>query len=313
MSKTYAAFYLPQEVPDPEQPDEKESQSLFKTLAGAWKNYSSSDNKIDEDDLKDMARNMNIQGGTFFAQKYAAGALSKIINGEPVTNQTMLDSLFNMYAPALNAGLAQTGFNSIVEMKNAVQTGNNINVPNFIQGFSNGLSAIQEISIEKPSKYGEEIPIDVLTKCEFQYEVMTSNNKSDNNTTTSITKPVANPPEFVIIKISGNIKNRNSELWSVNDFTEKINQIIKKNVYITFRAGKTIYENCILNSFNPSIINIYNLGFDAQLKYLYEDNLYFQSANNGFRIITPQRQDLKNDLAEEVNLGIRGANTNLEQ
>ena len=313
MAKTYAAAYLPQEEPVVPVANEKEAQSLASTITGAWNKAYNYVTNLDENDIRNMARNMNIQGKAYFTQKYAAGALSKIINGEPVTNKTMLDSLFNTYAPALNAGLAQTGFNSLVEMRNAVQAGNNINVPNFIQGFANGLTVIQDLCKEKPSKYGEEIPIDVLTKCEFQYEVKTNNHKSDNNTTISITKPVASPPEFVIIKISGNIKNQNGELWSVNDFTEKINKIIKKNVYITFRAGKTIYENCILNSFSPSIINIHNLGFDAQLKYLYEDNLYFQSADNGFRIITPQRQDLKNDLAEEVNLGIRGENMNSEQ
>ena len=88
---------------------------------------------------------MDIQCGTAFTQRYAAGALSKIINGEAVTNKTMLDSLFNTYAPALNAGLAQSGFNSLVEMRNAVQAGNgNINVPNFIQGFSNGLNTVKD-------------------------------------------------------------------------------------------------------------------------------------------------------------------------
>lgn len=300
MSKTYAAFYLPQEVPDPEQPDEKESQSLFKTLAGAWKNYSSSDNKIDEDDLKDMARNMNIQGGTFFAQKYAAGALSKIINGEPVTNKTMLDSLFNMYAPALNAGLAQTGFNSIIEMKNAVQTGNNINVPNFIQGFSNGLSVIQEMSIEKPSKYGEEVPIDVVTKIDYNYSALMAKQETES---TQMAKNVVMPDEYVLISLSGNIKNENAELWQVSDFTQKIAKTITNPQYITLRVGKSIYENCLFATFQPTLENIHNISFKSTLRFKYSDNISSKK-EDGLRIITPPTQNLKNKLSQEVYLGI---------
>ena len=116
MAKTYAAFYLPQEEPVVPVANEKEAQSLASTITGAWNKAYNYVTNLDENDIRNMARNMNIQGKAYFTQKYAAGALSKIINGEPVTNKTMLDSLFNTYAPALNAGLAQTGFNSLVEM-----------------------------------------------------------------------------------------------------------------------------------------------------------------------------------------------------
>ena len=64
-----------------------------------------------------------MQGKVEFAQRYATGALTKIINGEPITNKTMLDSLFNTYAPAFNATLEQTGYNSIMQMKDAAAHG----------------------------------------------------------------------------------------------------------------------------------------------------------------------------------------------
>ena len=43
-------------------------------------------------------------------------------------------------------------------------------MPNFIQGFSNGLNTVKDVTTrEAISKYGEEIPIDVITQCVFEY------------------------------------------------------------------------------------------------------------------------------------------------
>ena len=110
MAKTYAAFYLPPEKREEAIPDPKESRYIKDTLKAAWKNFKgdvSGTIRDYEDYFDEIGDNMDIQCGTAFTQRYAAGALSKIINGEAVTNKTMLDSLFNTYAPALNAGLAQ--------------------------------------------------------------------------------------------------------------------------------------------------------------------------------------------------------------
>ena len=230
MAKTYAAFYLPPEKREEAIPDPKETRYIKDTLKAAWKNFKgdvSGTIKNYEEYFDEIADNMDIQCGTAFTQRYAAGALSKIINGEAVTNKTMLDSLFNTYAPALNAGLAQSGFNSLVEMRNAVQAGNgNINVPNFIQGFSNGLNTVKDATFrEDISKYGEEIPIDVITKCVYEYDRIIAQQKIDKKI--DLSQYVGNL-DPVTITINANVKNENAELWNINDFSNKIMDLFMK-------------------------------------------------------------------------------------
>ncbi len=98
-------------------------------------------NNIKNFDLKTFASNITLEGATDFVQKYGTAALTTIINKQPVTSQTMLDGLFNGFAPALDMTAVQMGYNSVVEMKNAVQAGN-INVTNFIHGFDGALSTV---------------------------------------------------------------------------------------------------------------------------------------------------------------------------
>lgn len=299
MAKTYAAFYLPPEEPTKPKVNEGLVSKFSNALTGAWKNVSQIVSNNDYEMLKDIARNMNIQGGTEFSQRYAVGALTKIINGQAVTNKTMLDSLFNMYAPALNASLAQSEFNSIVEMRNAVQAGN-INVSNFVQGLSSGLTAIQNTAEQTNySKYGEEIPIDVVTKCIIDNSAIVAKQRTDLADRLNIN---VKPSENISITLNGNVKNENAELWHVNDFLQKITEVINKPEMIVLRIGKTIYENCIISAFKPTIENIYNISFETKIEYKYTENLYSQG--DKIKIITPPQQELKNKLAKEVYKGV---------
>ena len=311
MAKTYAAFYLPPEIKEEAIPDPKESRYIKDTLKAAWKNFKgdvSGTIRDYEDYFDEIGDNMDIQCGTAFTQRYAAGALSKIINGEAVTNKTMLDSLFNTYAPALNAGLAQSGFNSLVEMRNAVQAGNgSINVPNFIQGFSNGLNTVKDATFrEDISKYGEEIPIDVITKCVYEYKRTIAQQKIDEKI--DLSQYVGNL-DPVTITINANVKNENAELWNINDFSNKIMDLFMKEESIIFRAGKSIYENCIISSYIPTITSIYDISFEIKLKYDYSMNLKSQEAD-GYMIMNPNptNKKLANKYSEEVYGGIITAN-----
>ena len=311
MAKTYAAFYLPPEKREEAIPDPKESRYIKDTLKAAWKNFKgdvSGTIRDYEDYFDEIGDNMDIQCGTAFTQRYAAGALSKIINGEAVTNKTMLDSLFNTYAPALNAGLAQSGFNSLVEMRNAVQAGNgSINVPNFIQGFSNGLNTVKDATFrEDISKYGEEIPIDVITKCVYEYKRTIAQQKIDEKI--DLSQYVGNL-DPVTITINANVKNENAELWNINDFSNKIMDLFMKEESIIFRAGKSIYENCIISSYIPTITSIYDISFEIKLKYDYSMNLKSQEAD-GYMIMNPNptNKKLANKYSEEVYGGIITAN-----
>ena len=200
----------------------------------------------------------------------------------------MLDSLFNTYAPALNAGLAQTGFNSLVEMRNAVQAGNGqINVANFVQGFSNGLSTVQNLAdTNNYSKYGEEIPIDVVTSCAYTY------------TTDKAYQAIADLgslPQYITgldavkIKISGHVKNENAELWGINDFNNKLVDSMMSKTLLYLRVGKSIYENCTIVSYKPTIENIYNISFDMEIEFEYNLNSSSEYIEGKTRVMNPQR------------------------
>ena len=263
MTKTYAAFYLPPEEKEIKQPDQKNVDRIKKSISSALRNAKQS---VLNFDVNDIARNMDLQSNTEFVQRYAVGALSKIINNEPVTNKTMLDSLFNTYAPALNAGLAQTGFNSLVELKNAVETGNgNINVANFVQGFSDGLSIVQNNAVENDyrSKYGEEIPIDVVIDLNYNYSLKTPSQEVP-EVNELFEKYVPNlAPIKLTLKAS--VVNENAELWNINDFSAKIVDIMTNKVYVIVRIGKSIYENCIISTYNPTITSIYKIDFSSEI------------------------------------------------
>lgn len=310
MAKTYAAFYLPPEIKEEAIPDPKESRYIKDTLKAAWKNFkgdvSGAINDY-EDYFDEIGDNMDIQCGTAFTQRYAAGALSKIINGEAVTNKTMLDSLFNTYAPALNAGLAQAGFNSLVEMRNAVQAGNgSINVPNFIQGFSNGLNTVKDATFrENISKYGEEIPIDVITQCVFEYGREVAEKKIKADQTLDLAQYIGEL-DPVKITIDAHVKNENAELWSINDFSNKIIDQFMSQKGITFRAGKSIYENCIITSYKPTITSIYDISFQITIKYNYQMKQRSYE-DNGYRIVNPNPSniELNNLYANEKYIGVQ--------
>ena len=307
MAKTYAAFYLPPEEKETKQPDQKNVDRIKKSISSALRNAKQS---VLNFDVNDIARNMDLQSNTEFVQRYAVGALSKIINNEPVTNKTMLDSLFNTYAPALNAGLAQTGFNSLVELKNAVETGNgNINVANFVQGFSNGLSIVQNNADKTDySKYGEEIPIDVVDICNYEYSVNAAeqnveieNNESFDNYITNL--------NMRKLTLTAHIKNENAELWSINDINAKIVDCMASKTEFTLRIGKSIYENCIFTSYKPQIESIYDLKFIAEIRLNYTSvSQSYQSGESIIMKLKPPVGDFErqnyNLAATEVYKGI---------
>ena len=284
MAKTYAAFYLPPEEKEVKVPNQENVDRIRGTLIQA-KNKAKL--AISETLLDEMSGNIDLQSTTEFVQRYAVGAMSKIINGEPVTNKTMLDSLFNTYAPALNAGLAQTGFNSLVEMRNAAQAGNgSINVANFIQGFSNGLSIVQAATEKVDySKYGEEIPIDVIEKYEYEYYTKVAAQKIEK---LGFLPEYISDLEPVKITIWAHVKNENAELWNMNDFGNKLVDSMQKKDKITFRSGKSIYENCIITRYKPTITSIYDLYFEADINIDYRLNTQSEKGTGG-RVMNPSR------------------------
>ena len=297
---TYAAFYLPKETTSPIKVDHKLTSELKNRFQSAKR---TSKQKFRTVSFSQIARNMNIQGTTAFAQRYAVGAVSKIMNGEPITNKTMMDSLFNTYAPALNLGLAQTGYNSLMQMKDAALHGT-INPANFLEGFSSGLQAVTD-SLQSDNfadRYGDEIPIDVVEQLDYEYGTTLPQKSAELSTTTEYISHI----DPVKINLTAHIKNKNAELWEVNDTLQILGTMQVDKKPITLRVGKSIYENCCINLMKPIITNINEIKLIMTLQYDYNKEQMSRRINDKskYMILNPgNKQEIKNLLASEVYTG----------
>lgn len=268
---TYTSIYIPKQNSLKKVADAVQTSSLKGQISAAFSKAKSS---LLNFDIGEMAKNINLQSATAFTQKYAVGALTMIINQKPVTNQMMLDSLFNGFAPALNITAAQTGFNSIMEMKNAVQTGN-INVANFMQGFSNGLSVVTNTINQDQdySKYGEEIVIDLLTNLTRTYTAETPDRRVQSGQTYN--EYVHNLP--LTLPFSGIIKDDKN--YSAHEFSDRLEEVMLSKVPFTFRAGNKIFENYIFTSFVPRRETEQGIQFDAEIKFIQEGGVEIVKVN----------------------------------
>lgn len=236
--------------------------------------YSNAKTTLQNFDLGEMAKNINIQSATKLTQKYAVSALTMVINQRPVTNQMMLDSLFNGFAPAIGITAAQTGFNSIMDMKSAVQAGN-INVANFMQGFSNGLSVVTNTitRADDYSKYGEEIVIDLTTTFSRSYQSETPDRVVQAGQTYN--EYIHNLP--LVLQFSGVIKD--GKHYTAHEFSDRLEQIMNDKVPFTFRAGKKIFENYVFTSYTPRRETTQGIEFDAEIKYIQTGEVEFVKVN----------------------------------
>lgn len=216
---------------------------------------------------------MTLQSATEFGQKYAVGALTKIINGEPITNTTMADSLFNGFAPALELTAFQSGFNSVMEMKTALCAGN-VNIANFLQGFESGLQLVQD-ERERPdySKYGEEIVIDLLTSITRNHVAETPDRRVQSGQTYN--EYLHNLP--LVLPITGMIKDGKN--YTAAGFADRLEEIMNSKAPFTFRAGEKIYENYVFTSFTPKRETENGVQFDAEIKFIQSGDVEFVKVN----------------------------------
>lgn len=263
---TYAAFYLPKENTLGKAVDAAKTQTIKGQLSGALKSAKSS---LHNFDIGEMAKNINLQSATEFTQKYATAALTMIINQRPVTNQMMLDSLFNGLAPALNITAAQTGFNSIMELRNAVRAGR-INFANFFQGLSNGLSTVTDAIIKKDySKYGQEVPIDLTSTFQRRSIAEAADRKVSNEFPDYVSDIKEN-----YFTLSGDFYGNNAELRG-----EKLLKIMQDKNIVTFREGYNIYEKCVLENFSYSKKSDDTIEFSADIKYYGDSETNIKTVN----------------------------------
>ena len=308
---TYAAIYIRQDNKITNTINEVQANGIKGQLTQA---LSSAQSTLQNFDVGQMARNINLQSATEFVQKYAVGALTMVINQRPVTNQMMLDSLFNGLAPALNITAAQTGFNSIMEMKNAVQAGN-INVANFMQGFSNGLQAVTDTmtGTQDYSKYGEEIAIDLTSSFTRSYTAETPDRRVQSGQTYN--EYIHNLP--LTLPFSGLIKD--GLRYSAQEFADKIEQIMYSKEPFTFRAGNKIFENYVFTNFQTVVESEGCIKFDAEIKFIESGDVEFVKVNIPKRALgsssssktkqrkqvtnTKKTQGIKNKTSVQVYIG----------
>ena len=294
---TYAAFYLPKPPVEEKKPDKELIDrnagfmtSAVRKLKGLTTDVSSN--------IKNIAKNMDIQGATALVQKYATCALTDILTNQPVKDQKMLDYLFNTYAPALNLTLVQTEFNSLQEMYNAAMSGQ-INVANFVQGFSNSMTAITEQKRQQSYlDYGEELPIDVVEQFNFQADKDIAFNK------------VGSAPHYLYhvekmnLILVGHIKNENAEFWRSGDYVNKLVARRDDDNYIVLRVGNNFYEKCLVRELDGEITSLYSLKIKVTLRYSYYEN-YFSAEQKGVRIMNPDAEIFKDIPIETVNVGVK--------
>ena len=186
----------------------------------------------------------------------------------------MLDGLFNGYAQALDMTAIQMGYNSVVEMKNAVQAGN-INVANFIQGFNGALSTVIN-NKKKAVDYtylGDEITIDMLVDIDRQNIAETPDRRTQDG-------QVYNEYVHILPKIlSFNAKIKEGLRYSAVEYEEILDDVFKSKKPFTFRAGTKVYENYIFTSFIPAENFEESLNFSAEIKKIDVGSILIQKVN----------------------------------
>lgn len=255
---TYAAIYI--------KPDKLKSlvanPITATTIQGQLQQaFNNAKTNIKNFDIKNFANNLTLEGTTEFVQKYATAGLTKIINGEAITNQSMLDGLFNGFAPAMDMTAVQMGFNSVMEMKTAIQ-GANINVAGFMNGFSGALSTV--INNKKQaidySYLGDEITIDMIVDIERQNIAETPDRRVQEG-------QVYNEYIHILPKlISFNAKIKNGGKYTADEYEGILNNVFESKKPFTFRAGEKIYENYCFTSFIPANNFEESLNFSAEIK-----------------------------------------------
>ena len=183
-------------------------------------------------------------------------------------------------------------------MYNAALAGQ-INVANFVQGFSDSMSAITEqMRQENYTKYGEELPIDVVEKFNINTEKGVTRRKVD-----MITEYVTQIQDTRLILV-GYIKNENAQCWRSGDYINKLISMQKSNKYIILRIGSDFYEECVLEKMDAEVTNIYSIKITVTLKYNFYAGNYSLEKKDG-RIMNPEPRVIGDFPTETKYVGIK--------
>lgn len=268
---TYAAIYIKPEKPKAGVVNAVKASTIQGQLKQA---FNSAKNNIKNFDLKSFANNLTLEGATDFTQKYATAGLTKIINGEPITSQSMMDGLFNGFAPAIDMTAVQMGYNSVKEMQVAVKNGN-INVANFMQGFSGALSTVVNNKKQAAdySYLGDEITIDMIIDIDRQNIAETPDRRVQSG-------QVYNEYIHILPKVlsfSGKIKDGGK--YTADEYEEILDGVFQSKKPFTFRAGEKVFENYVFTSFIPANNFEQSLNFSAEIKKIEVGEILVQKVN----------------------------------
>ena len=299
---TYAAFYIKPDKTAQKTPNPLQTQGIKGQIENA---YNKAKHSLQNFDIKQMAKNINLQNATAFTQKYGVAGLTMIINQRPVTNQMMLDSLFNGLAPAMGITAGQLGFNSIMQMKAAAQAGT-INVASFMDGLSNALDVVTNgaNNIVDYSKYGDEIPIDLTLSFGENHTFEMFDRRVQNGFTYS--------EGYHILPLSlpfnGLIKDGKN--FTAHEFADKLSNVSASYKPFTFRAGEKIYENYMFTSFTPKRETENGITFEAEIKAVQIGDVEFVEVKipkkTASKIVknTTKTKSISNKTSQPKNSGI---------
>ena len=240
-----------------------------------------------------FAANLALQCHSNLDLQYSIGGLNSVIQGTQIGNNAVLDIFFNSLAPILNMYCLQMGFNSINQMRQAVQSAQNINASMFIQGLSNALN-----SFNSPTKvdviykkYGEALDIDVVKSCYFTFDTpqashtisgtITSMPVSGINTQNSVISPL----NTVKMHLSGNINNENGDLVKSNYLVQKLSYCMSNGILVAVRIGKDVYEKCLIECAKSKILNAYNLQIDLIVSVPYYKGFSNLQSGTGLNVL----------------------------
>ena len=185
-------------------------------------------------------------------------------------------------------------------MYNAALAGQ-INVANFVQGFSDSMSAVTEqMRQENYTKYGEELPIDVVEKFNVNTEKSIARQKVD-----MITE-YDTQMQNIKLTLVGYIKNENAQFWRSGDYINKLISMQDKQIHIILRIGSDFYEECVLEKMEAEVTNIYSIKITVTLKYNFYVGNYSREKKDG-RIMNPTPSIKGSFPTETIYSGIKSA------
>jgi hypothetical protein len=205
--------------------------------------------------------------------KYSITVLQNILLGKSVRSSKLLNIFYNSFSSVISSKLNGLGYTNIKQFISDLKSGRlNVSPSVFLQEFSEGLIlANKSAGQSQSSRYGEVLPIDVVEHCEFMYKDNIAIHKVSSadeliNWVSDMTP--------VILNLKVHINNSSGQLAEIDSYVHRLSECMSNKIRIAVRLGNNIYQNCIIESLNPSFSNVYILTLSITLRFVYHSGLY---------------------------------------